>query len=77
MDNGWKMEDGKWSYRHVRRALVWTHSFRGGRRRAVSQVSTRPVGTGMHTHRAVYICRLTNLTGLRYLGEIQEEALLS
>ena len=31
MENGWKMEDGKWSYRQVRRALVWTHSFRGGR----------------------------------------------
>ena len=33
--------------------------------------------TGMDTHRAVYIWRLTNLTGLRYLGEIQEEALLN
>jgi hypothetical protein len=44
---------------------------------AVTHVSTRPVGTGMHTHRAVYTYLLTNLTGLRYLGEIQEEALLS
>jgi len=67
MENGWKMEDGKWSYRQVRRALVWTHSFRGGvfgryatgtligmvrNTQAVSQVSTRPVGTCMHTHRA-------------------------
>jgi hypothetical protein len=29
MENGWKMGDGKWSYRQVTRALVWTHSFLG------------------------------------------------
>ena len=72
MENGWKMELSSREARSGVDALI-----SGRRLRAVSQVSTRPVGTGMHTHRAVYICRLTNLTGLRYLGEIQEEALLS
>ena len=50
-------------------ARAGVDAFISGRRlRAVFLVSTRPVGTGMHTHRAVYICLLTNLTGLRTIS---------
>jgi len=57
MENGWKMELSS------SEARFGVDAFISGRRlRAVSQVSTRPVGTGMHTHRAVSICLLTNLS---------------
>ena len=56
MENGWKMELSS------REARSGVDAFISG---AVTHVSTRPVGTGMHTHRGVYIYLLTNLTGLR------------
>jgi len=75
MENGWKMGDGKWSYRQARHALVWRHPFlRGG---VFGSLKCRLGRWHEHIHRAVYNCLLTNLTGLRCLSEIQEEALLS
>src|SRR5215472_12406224 len=67
----WKM-DGKWSYRQARYALV-RHPFL--RRGVFGSLKCRLGRWHGHTHRAVYICLLTNLTGLRDLSEIQKEAL--
>ena len=54
---------------------MWRHPFlRGG---VFGYLKCRRGRWHGHAHRAVYICFLTNLTGLRYLSEIQKEALLS